>query len=694
MARLLPDPIVGSFPPAVLKVARALKAVPGEALTVWMGLPLPNVADRPDFLAVYEGTSAFVISVCPVTRAELDEAINGSLFSAAKPLTDSASLGGDERTRVRQFIRTALRLEPSDDVGPPSVYGWVLFPNVSHATLESVFPANPSNGCYWLGQEYCTPENLALCVQKPNTGMLEERQLALLRSHFTPEAVVPRSFSARRRVQRQVAAELAPLLLDFDQEAWAKNRLKLSPEAAAVAEDQARYGQPSGDAALVTGVAGSGKSLVLLFRACTQARLDPQCRSLVLTHNRALRGELARRFGELGKPANVVWHTFFSWVSETLGGAHVGPRIVQYRERDEMIADAARACGETVTASWVEFLRDEFDWMQDRDVTTLDRYRTIDRVGRRVRLTAEQRIRVHQVYCQYVDNLQRAHAEDWSGRALRFWRQVERGTLQLKTFDYIYIDEAQFFAPVWLKTLQHALAPDGRLLLAADPTQGFLKRRQSWTACGLDLRGRSTRLRRSYRNTREILEFAGNFYRSRLAEDDDTDINLPEDAELATAESGPAPKVIQLSSRQDELTRVANEVAEYLQGGGDPDTLLILIATSQRLHAVREALAAKIGADQIVDAKETASPGKIRLCSLDAATGLEAPVVFLVGAAELLEREGDLQLATEQREELIRDNTRRLYMAFTRAGLRLVITWTGQNCIVDQLNNRPWASQR
>jgi superfamily I DNA/RNA helicase len=67
----------------------------------------------------------------------------------------------------------------------------------------------------------------------------------------------------------------------------------------------------------------------------------------------------------------------------------------------------------------------------------------------------------------------------------------------------------------------------------------------------------------------------------------------------------------------------------------------------------------------------------IRVCGLDAATGLEAPIVFLVGAAELLEAEGDLQISADQRVELRRDNTRRLYMAFTRAGQRLIITWVG-----------------
>jgi superfamily I DNA/RNA helicase len=56
---------------------------------------------------------------------------------------------------------------------------------------------------------------------------------------------------------------------------------------------------------------------------------------------------------------------------------------------------------------------------------------------------------------------------------------------------------------------------------------------------------------------------------------------------------------------------------------------------------------------------------------LNAATGLESPVVILVGMNSLYELEQNLSLTVEEKEELIRDNTRRLYMAMTRAGQRL-----------------------
>jgi hypothetical protein len=52
--------------------------------------------------------------------------------------------------------------------------------------------------------------------------------------------------------------------------------------------------------------------------------------------------------------------------------------------------------------------------------------------------------------------------------------------------------------------------------------------------------------------------------------------------------------------------------------------------------------------------------------------------VFVLGGAELLEAEENLQMSSDQKQELRRDNTRRRYMGFTRAGLKLVVTWTGK----------------
>jgi ATP-dependent exoDNAse (exonuclease V) beta subunit len=48
-----------------------------------------------------------------------------------------------------------------------------------------------------------------------------------------------------------------------------------------------------------------------------------------------------------------------------------------------------------------------------------------------------------------------------------------------------------------------------------------------------------------------------------------------------------------------------------------------------------------------------------------------------MGIHDLYEMEQSIRLSDEERGELIRDNTRKLYMACTRAGQRLVITYVG-----------------
>jgi superfamily I DNA/RNA helicase len=62
----------------------------------------------------------------------------------------------------------------------------------------------------------------------------------------------------------------------------------------------------------------------------------------------------------------------------------------------------------------------------------------------------------------------------------------------------------------------------------------------------------------------------------------------------------------------------------------------------------------------------------LRLANLDTATGLEAPIVFLLGAESLLSAASagqDEEDTSARREE----QARKLYMAMTRAAERLVV---------------------
>ena len=91
-----------------------------------------------------------------------------------------------------------------------------------------------------------------------------------------------------------------------------------------------------------------------------------------------------------------------------------------------------------------------------------------------------------------------------------------------------------------------------------------------------------------------------------------------------------------------------------------------------------ERLQKEFGAQAALDPKEPASQtNHIRVCTLNAVTGIESPIVFLCGVHDLYDAEQSVRLSDDERAELIRDNTRKLYMAVTRAGQRLVLTYVG-----------------
>jgi len=237
------------------------------------------------------------------------------------------------------------------------------------------------------------------------------------------------------------------------------------------------------------------------------------------------------------------------------------------------------------------------------------------------------------------------------------------------------VDEAQFFAPIWVNLIQKALLPrTAHLFLVADPTQGFLRRKATWKSHGLEARGRSHQLRRSYRTSREIMQFAFLFYRLRLNDENDEDILTPDFLHMP---NGAFPQAISLSSAQDEISRVANEVADFLKQGYPRQHLLLLHTNSNGAKSLVQAINKKIGKDTAMDPSDNHPGNYVRVTTLNAGAGLESPIVFLVGLSQLFEEEQSLRLSDDEREEIIRDNTRKIYMAATRAGQRLVFTFIG-----------------
>jgi superfamily I DNA/RNA helicase len=649
MARMLPNLPLGALPPETLKVFQRLKRLP-DSFCVWQRLPQDGQRG-PDFLILDADRRALLLAVSTATPREARAGRQGDLFEPGAPL------GAGEGQVLTDFI-AQLPL-PADLMGRA-----VCFPNLAEADLAAAEPALPAE-VHRAGTAELAPEGVADWVASALGPPLPDAAAEQLRRAFSPEVVVPPQLTVRARRDRGTDAQLSRYSLSYDQEWALKHDLALSDEARAAADNVGVQ--------LISGAAGSGKSLILLYRARLLRRFFPRKRLLVLTHNRPLIRDLEARYRRLDEDSTAIeWRTFHGWCR-----AH-WPEGEPYREplgaqRRLALVDRVRRehlAGSTIST---QQLADEIDWVKDQLITSREGYLAADRAGRGFALSAAMRERVFAAVVAYQQTLGAQGLYDYGDVPRGLWRALDTGRARLTPYDVVLIDEAQFFAPIWFEILKRALAPGGQFFLVADPTQGFLKRRHSWQASGLEVRGRTQRLARSYRSTRAILDFATQLYRLRLP--DDGDALIAQNARSATA--GIPPELIALSSEQDETTRVVNEIAALRTRGVPLAHILVLHSAWDGVERVLGRLRQAFGADAAVNPREVSPGAQIRVCTINAATGLESPIVFLMGAHRLWEAEGSIWLGEEERAELIRDNTRKLYMAITRAGQRLVMTYVG-----------------
>lgn len=657
MARMLPNTAPESLQGHLAKVWRQLKAIDDDDLVCRISFQIGN-PKHPDFLLIYKNQAAFLLAVSSVTSEDLENSIQTKLLDEDNPVQHI--LNG--LNSLELFTNDVLQqLGASGEV---PIQHWVLFPNASDdvvARLEHNWQGLPRQ---FIGREGCRSNALKASIQAAGDGILSQQALNLTVGHFAPESAIPSDWVTRKS---KLAADVdnrqqLDFFLDYNQEEAMKRDLELSGEAFKAAS--------SGKLRLVTGTAGCGKTLILLFRARLSASLYENQKVLVLTHNKPLRADLANRAKELGLSGKIEWRTFYSWIHSIME-----LDIISKSERDAFIKNEAKATGieEQLT---LKFLLEEFEWISDNgpELISLKWYLESSRKGRRRSLKERQRYAVYTLYSKYRKMLTEKKKDDWPVAPRTFLKKLQDGELKLKEYHTIYIDEAQFFASVWFKCVRAALDKEyGSLFMVADPTQGFLRSGQSWAQIlGGDMRGRSQRLEKPYRNSREIMLLARKFYKSRAIMEED-EVNLPSDQSIRQMPSHGEPHFVKADGQSVQHI-IVEQIRQLLKGNKNLGDILFIDASGFNEKTQMELLQ-KHFPNQIVSASMAKDRSKMRITTIGACTGIESPVVVLVGLDRLLEAEESLGIDSIEREDLVRQNTKKIFVAITRAAQRLVVIY-------------------
>ncbi len=655
MAHILPDTPPQVIPVEVLRTFKTLKSLP-DTYYIWHHLA-PWQLDAPDFLIITQDGRALLLKVSSATAPQ-------SISASQLVLLDDLEihLGEPEKKSLDLFIQD---LEIPENNFLETL---IIFPNIpTKQVLQSKSRRNIGDP-QWVGREILQPESSELWDSFFHEEPLNPIWLEKLRQKFTPEIVVPAGMTVRQGNAHRTTAGLTNFLLDYKQEIAVKADLELGNEGKNLEKDFRIN--------IINGVAGSGKTLILLYRLRLLYHLYPDKKYLVLTHNKPLIHDLQNRFCRLEGllPDVIEWKTFNGWCFAHWPRDFHWKQPLSVQNREKYIHQVWSSILKDSSIS-ENMLTGEIDWIKDQIPISETDYLEIDRRGRGFALSAEQRQRVWKSFVEYQHTLSNFNSCDWGDIPQCLWKFSEEGSVTLPKYDFILIDEAQFFAPIWVSLIQKTLIPhSSHLFIVADPTQGFLGRKATWKSLGIEARGRTHQLRHSYRTTREILQFATMFYRSRLPDEKDEDILTPDIFDMPP---GSFPTVISADSSQDEIARVANEVTAIVQSGIPKNQILLLHANGKGVNSLIGAINNRLEKSAAFDPKEIYPGNYVRVTTLNAGAGLESPIVFLVGLRELFEEEQSLRLSDEEREEIIREHTKKIYMATTRAGQKLVFTYVG-----------------
>lgn len=481
--------------------------------------------------------------------------------------------------------------------------------------------------------------------------------------HYFPEAEIPAICTTRRHFARDNAAKTQRYFLDTQQEWASKLDLELPEEQTDTVGDFS--------VRLVNGVAGSGKTLIAANRALILAKRCPTQQVLMLIHNvpvvKDLNQRLERVHGKLPKNLTIV--TALKWICQQwIKVFGHSPKMPENYIVVERIKHYRQAFPELKPNN--EQLFEEFDFINENLIETQDSYIAVERAGQGFALRKEERVQVWSLFESVTTQL--------AQNDLRLWSSLSRDLClkdqwdKLDNYHHILVDEAQFFAPTWFQLVKRTLEKsEGSLFLCADPNQGFLKSRLSWKRVGLDVAGKTKKLRKSYRTTQAILR-AANHVLAEFTQVDPDDYLQPD---FDGMEAGTAPLLIISRSPQDAIEQTCNEIAACLDSGAIAlSNMLVIYGRSADKKLLFHSLQDRFTPAKVWDlnSQKTAQDrlDNLRVSNVDAATGLEASVVFLVGFERLLRNTARTESVSA--DDLER-NARKLYMAMTRAGQCLIL---------------------
>jgi len=332
-----------------------------------------------------------------------------------------------------------------------------------------------------------------------------------------------------------------------------------------------------------------------------------------------------------------------------------------------------------------DFLESEYELIVlPQRVTTLKQYLRVRRPGRGVALDRSKRAAVWKAMERYRDRSADLGVTSFDEQLAlaAAWLDHEAALGTPRPFRHVLVDEAQDLTPAHLQLLRALVEPGpDDLFLAEDSHQRIYGKKITLSHYGIQVRGRSRRLTRNYRTTRQNLDVAFGILDPGTYEDME---GQAEEHRYVSPRSGPEPLLLHATDRADELGKAAELLRVWLEQDRDsedsaPESIAVLVRDRYQRDAVVNGLAQHGIEVRAVD-REAAGRGMPVVMTMHRAKGLEFRKVLLfdVSRNAIPRSLRDQQYSDADRHDALLRERSLLYVAATRARDQLAISWSGE----------------
>lgn len=613
------------------------------------GLYLMLYVDRHD--AAYDWAAKRKVEIHPNTGSV-------QVFTVEEQVQDAAPVGSDTPAQTGLF--DAIRDRQLLQLGVPEdalslVRNMKVEAELDAARIDEQVPPDAYEGLFMLiaGASYEEAYN-EVAPATPDNVNTEDFGTALTRPESRAHFTVAENEEALQAVLNQSL------------EKW---RVFLHPAQRRLAE-----GKKNGSVRVLGG-AGTGKTVVAMHRAKWLAKnvARPEDGAVLFTtFTRNLAADIQQNLNKICSQkelSHIEVMNLDAWIVSFLKKQGYDYGLLMDAKEERRLWEEAYSEKPASSDLGLSFFQEE--WVrviQPYSVSSVDEYKKASRTGRGTRLNRQQRVNIWPVFERYRHLLASNHLKE-TDDVYRDARKLLENKPELRpNLCSVVVDEAQDMGSQAFMLIR-ALVPPGPndLFIVGDGHQRIYgKNKVVLGQCGIDIRGRSSRLKVNYRTTDETRKVAVGILEDVKV--DDLDGGDDSQQFYHSLMHGPVPEVRCFSGMDEQVDAILAAIGENNLA---PEACCVIARTHRELNELKASLESRQQLCHQLDGRSgVPSDGTLNLATMHRVKGLEFDAVFVSSVNRgLVPLNVVINTAADAVTRRQRENEERalLYVSLTRA---------------------------